>query len=47
MVPADMRLIKSKDLLVSEASLTGESYPVEKNHLQSKKNVKAKRTTKT
>lgn len=41
MVPADMRLIKSKDLLVSEASLTGESYPVEKNHLQSKKNVKS------
>jgi Mg2+-importing ATPase len=30
MVPADCRILESKDLFVSEASLTGESYPVEK-----------------
>jgi|LSQX01.1.fsa_nt_gb Mg2+-importing ATPase len=31
MVPADVRLLVSKDLFVSEASLTGESLPVEKH----------------
>lgn len=31
MIPADMRLIKTKDLFVSQTSLTGESYPVEKH----------------
>lgn len=30
MIPADVRLIESKDLFVSQASLTGESDPVEK-----------------
>ncbi|UQS82064.1 magnesium-translocating P-type ATPase [Bombilactobacillus folatiphilus] len=30
MVPADLRIIQAKDLIVSQAALTGESYPVEK-----------------
>jgi len=30
MIPADLRLISSKDLFVSQASLTGESLPIEK-----------------
>lgn len=30
MISADMRLLTSKDLTVSQAALTGESYPVEK-----------------
>ncbi|MDR0302600.1 MAG: magnesium-translocating P-type ATPase [Treponema sp.] len=30
MVPADMRIITAKDLFISQASLTGESEPVEK-----------------
>lgn len=30
MVPADLRLVASKDLFVSQAALTGESVPVEK-----------------
>jgi Mg2+-importing ATPase len=31
MVPADVRLIKAKDLFVNQAALSGESVPVEKN----------------
>lgn len=30
-IPADCRIIESKDLFVNEATLTGESYPVEKS----------------
>ncbi|MGO2082458.1 magnesium-translocating P-type ATPase [Vagococcus sp.] len=30
MLPADLRLFKTKDLFVSQAAMTGESYPVEK-----------------
>ncbi|MBA1392933.1 magnesium-translocating P-type ATPase, partial [Lactobacillus sp. XV13L] len=30
MIPADLRLLQVRDLFVSQAALTGESYPVEK-----------------
>lgn len=30
MIPADLRIIQGKDLFISQSSLTGESYPVEK-----------------
>jgi len=32
MIPADCRIMQSKDLFVSESMLTGESLPVEKKH---------------
>ena len=32
MIPGDVRLLTAKDLFVSQASLTGESLPVEKTH---------------
>jgi Mg2+-importing ATPase len=31
MVPADCRILKSKDLFISESILTGKALPVEKN----------------
>lgn len=31
MIPADLRVLSCKDLFVSQSSLTGESYPVEKS----------------
>ncbi len=32
MIPADCRILQSKDLFISQAMLTGESFPVEKKH---------------
>jgi Mg2+-importing ATPase len=32
MIPADCRILQSKDLFISQAMLTGESFPVEKRH---------------
>lgn len=34
MIPADVRIISCKDLFVIQASLTGESFPVEKHEVQ-------------
>ncbi len=34
MIPADVQLIKSKDLFVNQSALTGESLPVEKNVIE-------------
>ncbi|MBI3735822.1 magnesium-translocating P-type ATPase, partial [Candidatus Sumerlaeota bacterium] len=31
MIPADLRLVSSKDLFIAQATLTGESFPVEKS----------------
>jgi len=39
LISADVRIISAKDLFVSQASLTGESLPVEKFAIQSKPNV--------
>ncbi|PSK93195.1 Mg2+-importing ATPase [Taibaiella chishuiensis] len=33
MIPADCRILRSKDLFISESMLTGEALPVEKNYL--------------
>lgn len=35
-VPADLRIIESKDLYANESSITGESYPVKKDSLEIK-----------
>src|SRR5450631_4194914 len=34
MVPGDVRIAKARDLFVSQGSLTGESFPVEKSEIQ-------------
>ncbi|MGB8538372.1 MAG: magnesium-translocating P-type ATPase [Acidobacteriaceae bacterium] len=39
MIPGDVRLLSSKDLFVSQGSLTGESLPVEKIHDRESKTV--------
>jgi len=36
MIPADLRILSSKDLFISQSSLTGESEPIEKFELNSK-----------
>jgi Mg2+-importing ATPase len=36
-IPADVRLINSKDLFVNESTLTGEAFPVEKHYEKLKK----------
>ena len=36
LIPADLRIIESKDLFVNQSFLTGESLPVEKNHFLEK-----------
>jgi len=36
MIPADLRVLSSKDLFISQSSLTGESEPIEKFELNSK-----------
>ncbi len=38
MIPADVRIIDAKDLFVSQASLTGESEPIEKTRFTNAKN---------
>ena len=38
MIPADVRILESKDLFVSESSLTGESEPIEKSKSVNKGN---------
>lgn len=38
-IPADVRLISAKDLFINQASLTGESMPVEKSSLENSKIV--------
>ncbi|AVP49395.1 magnesium-translocating P-type ATPase [Williamsoniiplasma luminosum] len=37
MIPADVRILNSKDLFINQSSLTGESVPVEKHATNSKK----------
>lgn len=40
LIPADIRIFRAKDMFVSQASLTGESLPVEKFAIQHKQNVR-------
>jgi len=40
MVPADVRLLKSIDLFINQAALTGEALPVEKHATYNNKNSK-------
>jgi P-type Mg2+ transporter len=40
LIPADIRILSAKDMFVSQASLTGESLPVEKFPIQSKIDIK-------
>jgi P-type Mg2+ transporter len=35
MIPADVRIFQAKDMFVSQAALTGESFPVEKHPIES------------
>ena len=39
LIPADVRIVSSKDLFINQASLTGESLPTEKSHLCLDKNA--------
>jgi Mg2+-importing ATPase len=39
MIPADVRIISSKDLFLIQASLTGESMPVEKHARETRQNI--------
>lgn len=39
MIPADVRILSSKDLFIIQASLTGESLPVEKHARETRDNV--------
>lgn len=41
MIPADVRVLSSKDLFVSQAALTGESLPVEKHSLLSPRQIES------
>jgi P-type Mg2+ transporter len=43
MVPADIRLIASRDLFVAQAALTGESLPVEKLDARERRDAEAER----
>ncbi len=40
MIPADVRILAAKDLFVTQGSLTGESYPVEKFEIERNKDTK-------
>jgi Mg2+-importing ATPase len=41
MIPADLRLITCKDLFINQASLTGESFPIEKYPSLNNENLKS------
>ena len=42
MIPADLRLVSCKDLFIIQASLTGESFPVEKFDTPEEKDASVK-----